>query len=73
MPGSKTARVTCAVHREGAVTERSARHWHARFKNGNFDLNDAPCSGRPVEFDEGRLIQPMHENCRLTRRNWQRK
>ena len=32
-----------------------ARKWFAKFKNGNFDINDMPCSGRPFEFDEDHL------------------
>ncbi|KOC69599.1 Histone-lysine N-methyltransferase SETMAR [Habropoda laboriosa] len=40
----------------------------AKLKNGNFDLKDAPRSGRPVEFDEERLNQLLHENSRQTTR-----
>ncbi|KOC58661.1 Histone-lysine N-methyltransferase SETMAR [Habropoda laboriosa] len=55
-------------HEEGAIAERTARDWYAKFKNGNFDLKDAPRSGRPVEFDEERLNQLLHENSRQTAR-----
>ena len=39
--GSKAAKVArdiCAVYGEGAIAERTARDWYAKFKNGNFDL-----------------------------------
>ncbi|KOC64196.1 Histone-lysine N-methyltransferase SETMAR [Habropoda laboriosa] len=65
---AKAARDICAVYGEGAIAERTARDWYAKFKNGNFDLKDAPRSGRPVEFDEERLNQLLHVNSRQTTR-----
>ncbi|KOC70262.1 Histone-lysine N-methyltransferase SETMAR [Habropoda laboriosa] len=68
---AKAARGICAVYGEGAITERTVRDWYAKFKNGNFHLKDAPHaprSGRPVEFDEERLNQPLRENSRQTTR-----
>ena len=49
----------CAVYGEGAVVERTARGWHADFKNTNFDPIYAHRSRRPVDFDEGRLNQVL--------------
>ena len=54
----KSADNICAVYGEVAMAERTAHDWYAEFKNGNFDLRDAPISGRQVEFDEERLNQP---------------
>ncbi|KOC61836.1 Histone-lysine N-methyltransferase SETMAR [Habropoda laboriosa] len=65
---AKAARDICAVYGEGAMAERTARDCYAKFKNGNFDLKDAPGSGRSVEFDEERLNQLLHENSRQTTR-----
>ncbi|KAG8239603.1 hypothetical protein J437_LFUL019245, partial [Ladona fulva] len=70
-PGSKAAEGShniCAVYGVGAIAERTAHDWYAKFKKGNFDLKDAPCYGRPVEFDEERLNQLLHENPRQTTR-----
>ena len=53
---------------KGAIAERTARDWYAKFKNGNFDLKHAPRSGRSIEFDEERLNQLLHENSRQTTR-----
>uniref|UniRef100_A0A1I7X1C4 HTH_48 domain-containing protein n=1 Tax=Heterorhabditis bacteriophora TaxID=37862 RepID=A0A1I7X1C4_HETBA len=67
--GSKAAKAACdicAVYGEGAIAERTARDWYAKFKNGNFDLKDACCSGRSVEFDGEQLNQLSHENSRQT-------
>ncbi|XP_052831497.1 histone-lysine N-methyltransferase SETMAR-like [Octopus bimaculoides] len=65
---TKAARDICAVYEEGAIAERTTRDWYAKFKNGNFYLKDAPHSGCPVEFDEERLNQLLHENSHQTTR-----
>ncbi|KOC66072.1 hypothetical protein WH47_01445 [Habropoda laboriosa] len=33
---AKAARDICAMYGEGAIAERTARDWYAKFKNGNF-------------------------------------
>ena len=38
----------CAVYGEGAVTDQK---WFAKFSAGDFSLDDAPPSGRPVDVD----------------------
>jgi hypothetical protein len=47
---------------------RTAQHWFNRFKNGNFELDDLPRSGRPLELDVDLLTQLIEEDPRLTRR-----
>ena len=64
----KAAREICAVYGKGAIAERTARYWFAKFKSGNFDLKDASRSGRPSEFDEERLNQLLHEDARQNQR-----
>ncbi|XP_011859348.1 PREDICTED: histone-lysine N-methyltransferase SETMAR-like [Vollenhovia emeryi] len=49
---SKTQKKICAVYRENAVSERVCQKWFAKFRYGDFDLKDAPCSGRPVITDD---------------------
>ena len=50
------------------MAKRTARYWFAKFKEENFDLKDAPCSGCPTELDEGQLNQLLHEDsCYTTR------
>ena len=58
----------CAVYGEGAVTDRTCQKWFARFRAGDFSLDDAPQSGRPVEAD-GDQIETLIENnqCYTTR------
>ncbi|GFW91036.1 histone-lysine N-methyltransferase SETMAR [Trichonephila clavipes] len=45
----------------GVLTVRQCQNWFAKFRSGNFDVEDAPRSGRPVEahkdaFDVNRRI-----------------
>ena len=43
------------VYREGVIGESMARKWFAKFKNGNFDIDNMPHSRRPSEFDKDHL------------------
>ncbi|GFT35774.1 histone-lysine N-methyltransferase SETMAR [Trichonephila clavipes] len=36
----------------GVLTERQCQNWFAKFRSGNFDVEDEPRSGRPVEADK---------------------
>ena len=54
------------VYGEGVIGESIARKWFAKFKNGNFDINDAPCSRRPSEFDKDHLKALLKEESRQT-------
>ena len=69
--GQKAAEATwdiCMVYGEGAIGESTARKWFAKFKNGNFDIDDMPCSGRPSEFDEDHLKALLkEESCKTSR------
>ena len=56
------------VYGEGVIGESTTRKWFAKFKNGNFDINDMPCSGRPSEFDEHHLKAFLkEESCQTSR------
>ena len=60
----------CMVYREGVIGESTARKWFAKFKNGNFDIDDMLHSGRPSEVDEDHLKELLKEkshqtNCEL--------
>ena len=39
----------CAVYGESAVTDQTGPKWFVKFCAGDFLLDDAPRSGRPVE------------------------
>ena len=56
------------VYGEGVIGESTARKWFAKFKNGNFDIDDTLRSGRPSEFDEYHLKALLKEKSRQTSR-----
>ena len=49
------------MYGEGAVMDRTCQKWFAKFCAGDFLLDDAPWSGRPVEVD-GDQIETLIEN-----------
>ena len=58
----------CAVYGEGAVTDRTCQKWFAKFCAGDFLLDNAPRSGRPVEVDSDQLKTLIENNQRYTTR-----
>ena len=46
---------------EGAVTDWTCQKWFAKFRAGDFLLDDAPRLGRPVEVDSDQ-IETLIEN-----------
>ena len=51
----------CAVYGEVAATDQTCQKWFAKFHAGDFSLDGAPRSGRPVEVD-GDQIETIIEN-----------
>ena len=45
----------CAVYGEGAVTDQMCREFFVKFHGGDFSLDDALWSGRPVEVDSDQI------------------
>ena len=45
---TETHKKICAVYGECAVNDRTCQKWFAKFRAGDFSLDDAPQSGRPV-------------------------
>lgn len=68
LSAAEAARLICSVYGEKAVSERTAQKWFSKFKNGDFNLSDAPRSGRPSDFDEGCLNQLIHDDPRQSTR-----
>ena len=56
----KKKKKICAVCGEGAVT--------VKFCAGDFSLDDAPRSGRPVEVDTNQIETPIETNQHYTTR-----
>jgi len=41
----------CYVYDDDALTERVCQKWFAKFRSGDFYINDAPRSGRPTKIN----------------------
>ena len=54
------------MYGEDVLTERQCQNWFAKFRSGNFDVEDAPRSGRPVEADEDTIKALIDANRRIT-------
>ena len=52
----------CAVYREGAVTDQMCQKWFVKFPAGDFSLDNAPWSGRPVEVDSNQIKTLVENN-----------
>ena len=58
---TETQKKICAVCGEGAVTDQTRQKWFSKFHGGDFSLDDAPRSGRPVEVDNNQ-VETLVEN-----------
>ncbi|GFX48630.1 histone-lysine N-methyltransferase SETMAR [Trichonephila clavipes] len=56
------------VYGEGVLTVRQCQNWFAKFRSGNFDVEDAPRSGRSVEADKDAIKALVDANRRITTR-----
>ena len=56
------------MYGEGAVTDRTCQKWFVKFCAGDFLLDDAPRSGRPVEVDSDHIKTLIENNQRYTTR-----
>ena len=59
--GTEMQKKICAVFGEGAVTDKKCPKWFANYYAGDFLLDNAPWSGRPVEVDSDQ-IETLTEN-----------
>jgi len=68
----RNARQACeklrAVYGNNALQERQCQRWFTRFRAGNFDLNDASRSGRPIKVDDDKIKALIESNPRYTTR-----
>ncbi|KYN42233.1 Receptor-type tyrosine-protein phosphatase mu [Trachymyrmex septentrionalis] len=53
------------VYGEDVLTERQCQNWFAKFRSGNFDVEDASRSGRPVEADEDTIKALIDKKTKL--------
>ena len=56
------------MYGEGAVTDQTCPKWFAKFRAGDFMLDDAPRLGRLVEVDSNQIETLIENNQRYTTR-----
>lgn len=52
----------CAVYGQDALSKETARRWFRRFRSGNFDVKDAPRSGRPSTKKADKIIAKVKQD-----------
>jgi len=65
---TQAANAICLVYGEGVVSPRTCQNWFARFKAGNFNLEDEERSGRPQELQSDELEALLDEDPRQSTR-----
>ena len=63
---TQTAQKICGVYGSDAVTERVVQKWFARFRSGDFCVQDQPRSGRPGTVDAELIVAAVDSNPHLT-------
>ena len=55
-------RILVEVYGDHALAERTCQKWFARFKSGNFDLEDEERPGQPKKFEDEELEALLDED-----------
>ena len=63
---TETHKKICTVYGEGAVTDQTCQKWSAKFRGGDFLLDNAPWLGRPVEVVSDQIETIIENNQRYT-------
>ena len=54
------------MYGEDVLIERQCQNWFAKFRSGNFNLEDAPRPGRPLEAEVDKIKSLVDANRRIT-------
>ncbi len=65
---TQAANTICFAYRDNAVSVRTCQNWFARFREGNFNLEDEERSGRPQELETNELESLLEEDPRQSTR-----
>jgi len=58
----QTAKKICDVYGHDALSVRVAQSWFKRFQSGNFDVKDAPRSGRPITKKVNEIMEKIEQD-----------
>ena len=59
---SKSGDEMCSEYIEDTVSLRVCYKWFSQFRSGNFSIEDAPRSGRPIVIENDELKQIVDQN-----------
>ena len=63
-------RLLAEAYGEAALSEISCREWFQKFKNGEFDVEDKECSGRPKVYEDAELEALLNEDSCQTQKEF---
>ena len=63
---AESHRILVEVYGEHALAERTCQKWFARFKSGDFGLQDEERAGQPKKFGDEELEALLDEDCSQT-------
>ena len=63
---AKSHRILVEVYGEHALAQRTWQKWFARFKSGDFGLEDEERPGQPKQFEDEEMEVLLDENCGQT-------
>ena len=58
---AETARLLVEAYGDAALSERSCE-WFQKFKNGEFEVEDKECSGKPKVYEDAELEALLNED-----------
>ncbi|EZA48369.1 hypothetical protein X777_13935, partial [Ooceraea biroi] len=50
------------IYGEDALKLRQCQNWFTKFRSGDFNVKDAPRSGRPIEIDDDKIKALIDSN-----------
>src|SRR5262245_40243857 len=59
---TEATRNVCSSLGEGALSLRTTQNWFAKFRQGDYDIEDRPRSGRPPEIDREAVLVEVESN-----------
>ena len=59
---AESHRILVEVYGDHALSERTCQKWFARFKSGDFDLEDQERAGCPKKFEDAELEALLDED-----------
>lgn len=63
---AEAKRLICSTYGDNIVAENTCSNWFAKFRSGDFDINDKPRSGRPQETKDDELQALLDEDSAQT-------